>query len=173
MLEILTGPMFSGKTEELIRRVHRLEHALPACCIAAYKPEGDTRSEDIQTHYGTSIPCMPLSTLNGLDHEEGDWVIIDEFQFQPLEWVEVILRMSNDGINVIVAGLVLDSRGKPFNATTMLLPYADKISLLTAVCKKCGGEATKTQRLEDGGDTVMVGGSDLYEARCTSCWEPR
>jgi len=173
MLEVITGPMFCGKTSELIRRVRRLEHAVPSVNIYVCKPGIDTRSHMVETHFGDRIHALMLESFDPLACEDGDWLFIEEFQFAGNEWIDIVLEMTKRDVNVVLVGLSLDSRGMPFGPMAVVMPFADRITCLTAVCKKCGADATKTQRKEAEGDTVMVGGADAYEARCNRCWEPR
>ena len=180
MLEVIVGPMFAGKTSELIRRVERERYAKKK--VSIFKPSLDTRysTTHVHTHNGLSYPAYIVpATREGVEEivrktlEEGyETIGVDEAQFFPLELVEELDRLAGEGVRVIVAGLNLDFRGEPFETVKELLARADHITYLTAVCTVCGAEATRTQRLIDGkpapydSPRILVGGKEAYEARC-------
>ena len=178
-LEVVCGPMFSGKSEELIRRLRRAEIAGQRALIA--KPRIDDRYDigHVVSHAGAKMRAVAISRpeeIVGLA-EGYDAVGVDEVQFFDLEIVGAIERLIERGQRVVVAGLDQDFRGLPFGAMPELLCRAELVDKLQAVCHRCGGPATMTQRLVDGfpapadGETIVVGALDSYEARCRSCHE--
>lgn len=180
-IEVITGPMFSGKSEELIRRVRRALIADKQ--VQAFTAELDVRyggSEVIASHSQREVKAQPLDhidNLEGLLEPDVEVLIIDEIQFVDGPISEVLNRLADRGIRVITAGLAADYRGRPFGHMGELLAVAEKVDKLTAVCVQCGRQATHTQRLLDGepapadGPTVQVGGAESYEARCRECHE--
>jgi len=177
-LEVVCGPMFSGKSEELIRRLKRSEIA--GKNVIAFKPSIDTRAQNdvIMTHSGAKVFCVRVNNVKQiLEHSEYyDVIGIDEVQFFPPSIVTTILYLARDR-TVIVTGLDTNYRYEPFGVVPELMAYAEKVDKLTAICNKCGSEATKTQRLIDGepapldGPEILIGGLESYEARCRGCWE--
>lgn len=177
-LEVITGPMFSGKTEELIRRLRREQ--IGQKNVILFKPAIDTRyGEDVKTHDGISFPATVCE--DSLFSREGkfkDVIGIDEVQFfDPKEALADILWLTENDYKVIVSGLDMTYRQEPFGIVPELMAYADSVTKLNAVCHKCGNDAIYTQRLVNGkpasfkGDTIVVGGLDTYEARCRGCFE--
>jgi len=187
-LEVITGCMFSGKTEELIRRLERVRIARGE--ILLFKPTIDDRysTTSVMTHYGREFPAhlLPpgeetmetLKRIVGLDAiERAAVVAFDEGNF----FSELLPQLCQDlvdlGKRVIVSGLDLTFAAEPFGPMPTLMALAEKIDKLVAVCVKCGGEATKSQRLVDGkpapsnGEVIKVGGLGSYEARCRDCYE--
>jgi thymidine kinase len=168
--------MFSGKTEELIRRLRRYQIAGKR--VAAYKPGIDSRyGEKIASHSGYSIDCMPYE--DGVDLT-ADVIGIDEVQlikFATLAGEFITQLVNNHGRHVICSGLDMTYRCEPFIPMPNLLAVADQVTKLAAVCHKCGNDATLTQRIVNGvpasfsEPTVVVGGLDSYEARCRNCFE--
>src|ERR671914_757714 len=166
-LTVITGSMFSGKTEELIRR---LRHAL------------DTRSDltEIRSHNGVPHEAIAVSTsgelLEGVEPET-DVVAVEEAQFFDEGIVGACRRLADSGYGVIVAGLDMDFRGEPFGPMPMLLAEADEVVKLRAICARCGRDASRSQRLIDGkpapasAPTILVGAQESYEARCRHCHE--
>lgn len=173
-IEVICGSMFSGKTEELIRRVHRTEFAKQKCQV--FKPIIDNRfdEEHIVSHNKAKAPSKKIKTaseiLDFLDANT-EIVAIDEVQFFGSEIVDVCIRIADLGKRVIVAGLDQDFRGKPFGPMPDLLAVAEYITKLNAICVRCGNPASRTQRLTEDKDTVIVGATDIYEARCRNCHE--
>jgi thymidine kinase len=171
MLEVIAGPMFSGKTDELLRR---------AGAGALFKPWVDDRhaSAEIVSHSGTRRPARVVagSAELGLRAGGAPLVGIDEGQFFDLGLVEVAESLARAGTHVVVATLDRDFRAVPFPVGAGLIERADRVDLLRAVCGRCGAEATLTQRFLDGApaplaDTVVrVGGRELYEPRCERCY---
>ena len=179
-LEVICGPMFSGKSEEMIRRLRRAEIAGQRVVI--FKPRIDDRYDaaDVVSHAGARMQAVPVSTVaEVVEHAQGfDVVGIDEAQFFEPAIVSTALALADGGVRVVVAGLDQDFRRLPFGPIPDLLSYAEFVDKLQAVCHRCGGPATTTQRLVDGrpapysGETVVVGAAEQYEARCRGCHEP-
>jgi thymidine kinase len=178
-LEVICGPMFSGKSEEMIRRLRRAEIAGQRVVI--FKPQIDDRYDatDVVSHAGARMRAVPVTCVAELaTHARGfDVVGIDEAQFLGDGVVESALDLADCGTRVIVAGLDQDFRRQPFGPMPELLSHAEFVDKLQAVCHRCGGPATTTQRLVDGqpapysGETVVVGAAEQYEARCRGCHE--
>lgn len=179
-IEVISGCMFAGKTEELIRRINVLAYAKKQ--IMVFKPDIDNRysETDVVSHSGLKIKSIPIKNASEiLEHinEDVDVVAIDEVQFFDEEVVEICERLALAGKRVMVAGLDMDFRGEPFGIMPQLITRAEFVTKLTAVCVKCGAPATRTQRLVNGkpaayGDPiVMVGASESYEPRCRHCHE--
>jgi thymidine kinase len=180
-LEVVCGPMFSGKSEELIRRLRRAEIAGQRALIV--KPRLDNRFDigHVVSHAGAKMRAVAVdepADIPGLV-EGYDVVGIDEVQFFPAEIVLILDGLVEYGLRVVASGLDQDFRGLPFGAMPDLLCRAELVDKLQAVCHRCGGPATMTQRLVDGlpaaadGETIVVGALDSYEARCRSCHELR
>jgi thymidine kinase len=172
--------MFSGKSEEMIRRLRRAEIAGQSVVI--FKPRIDDRYDavDVVSHAGARMRGVPVSSVaEVVEHAKGfDVVGIDEVQFFEPSVVPLALELADRGVRVVVAGLDQDFRRLPFGPIPELLSYAEFVDKLQAVCHGCGGPATTTQRLVDGhpapysGETVLVGAAEQYEARCRGCHEP-
>lgn len=181
MIEVISGPMYSGKTEELIRRLTRAKIANRS--VIAFKPEIDSRYglEVMASHSGIKIDCVPIeyarSIVDAIQVGSYDVIGIDEAQFFDYEIYETVLFLSDKGIKVIVAGLDMDYRREPFGCMPHLLAVACDVQKLSAVCNVCGEDACYTQRLTDGqpasfsGPTIQVGAKESYEARCWHCYE--
>jgi thymidine kinase len=179
-LEVICGPMFSGKSEEMIRRLRRAEIAGQRVVI--FKPRIDDRFDatDVVSHAGARMRGVPVSSVAELTaRADGFEVVgIDEVQFFEPAIVPAALDLADRGARVVVAGLDQDFRRLPFGPIPELLSHAEFVDKLQAVCHRCGGPATTTQRLVDGrpapysGETVVVGAAEQYEARCRSCHEP-
>lgn len=174
-LEVITGPMFCGKTDELIRRLRRATIAKQK--IQVFKPSFDDRYEveKVTSHAGNEFEAIPIETVSqiwDLLEDHVTVVAIDEAQFFEDEILEVVDDLVDRGIRVIVAGLDMDFRGEPFGQMPFLLAKAEMVDKLSAICMKCGESAFRTQRLVDGkpahydDPVVIVGASELYEARC-------
>ena len=178
-LEVVCGPMFSGKSEELIRRVRRAEIAGLRALIV--KPAVDDRYDvgHVVSHGGAKMRAVTAaSSADVLRLARGyEAVGVDEAQFFDPGIVGAISELVDRGVRVVAAGLAQDFRGLPFGSMPTLLALADYVDKLEAVCHRCGGPATLTQRLVDGkpapfsGDTVQIGALDSYEARCRACYE--
>lgn len=174
-IEVITGCMFSGKSEELIRRLRRARIAKQK--IQVFKPSIDTRYSyiEIVSHNGEKIEAEPVkdvSELAGKIRSDTDVVGIDEAQFFDNSIVDVANSLADEGMRVIIAGLDMDFRGEPFGPMPFLMAIADEVLKLHAICAICGDEATRTQRLINGKPAsyndpiVMIGASEKYEARC-------
>jgi thymidine kinase len=177
-IEVVCGPMFCGKSEELIRRLRRA--AIARKHVLCVKPAIDDRDPraDIVSHAGSRLAARPIGEARDLLElcATTDVVGIDEAQFFGPSIVDVSCRLAADGIVVIVAGLDRDYRGRPFGSMPQLLCLADEVTKLHAVCVRCGRDASLTQRLLDGHPapfddaTIVVGGPERYEARCRACF---
>jgi len=175
-IEVIVGSMFSGKTEELIRRLKRA--LLARQRVQAFKPRIDNRYDPkrIVTHEAVSVDAVAVATSESLEarvHEETQVVAIDEAQFFDRGIVEVCERLANRGVRVIAAGLDQDFLGRPFPPMPELMAIAEEVTKVRAVCTVCGGPASRSQRLISESTTVLVGGADSYEARCRACFVPR
>lgn len=179
-LEVVCGSMFSGKSEELIRRLRRAEFARQK--VQAFKHSLDDRTtlEHIHAHSGEKLAAMPVSTpwqLEQLILEDTQIVGIDEVQFFDESIIVIVDALVRAGKRVIVAGLDLDFRGIPFGPMPVLLALADEVVKLKAVCVKTGADAHFTQRLEDGKPAsyktsyICIGGAECYEARSRDAYE--
>jgi len=179
-LEVICGPMFSGKSEELIRRLRRAEIAGYRALIV--KPTVDDRYEvgHVVSHGGAKMRAVTATSSAEVRRLATGYEAIglDEVQFFDDGIVEVVADLVDDGVRLVAAGLAQDFRGLPFGPMPTLLCIADYVDKLEAVCHRCGGPATLTQRLLDGrpapfsGATVQIGALDSYEARCRACYEP-
>jgi thymidine kinase len=176
-LEVVCGPMFSGKSEELIRRLRRAEIAGQRALIV--KPLIDDRYAvgHVVSHAGAKMRAVAVSSSAEVSRLGAgyDAVGIDEVQFFDDGIIDAIDALVRDGARVVAAGLAQDFRGLPFGSMPTLLCVAEFVDKLEAVCHHCGGPATMTQRLVDGrpapfgGETIQVGALDSYEARCRAC----
>ena len=174
-VEVICGGMFSGKTEELQRRVRRALYA--RLQVQAFKPVIDDRYADeaIVSHGKVRIDAKAVPNaedIPGLVNEETAVVAIDEAQFLDPGVVEVCDRLASEGRRVIVAGLDMDSNGTPFGPIPNLMAVAERVDKLLAVCVVCGEPASRSQRLVKYDEQVRIGGEDAYEARCRRCHEP-
>ena len=179
-LEVVCGPMFSGKSEEMIRRLRRAEIAGQR--VVLFKPRIDDRYDaaDIVSHAGVRMRGVAVGSVPELEARAAGFEVvgIDEVQFFESRIVEAALALVQGGARVVAAGLDQDFRREPFGPMPLLLAHAEFVDKLQAVCHRCGGPATTTQRLVDGrpapysGDTVVIGAAEQYEARCRGCHEP-
>ena len=174
-VEVITGSMFSGKTDELIRRLRRARIARKA--IQVFKPSVDTRYhiEKVTSHAGGEFDATPIHSSGAAVQQLGEQtsvVAFDEAQFFDAELPHVVQALADRGLRVIVAGLDTDFRGEPFGPMPTLMAQAEQVDKLYAICMVCGGSASRTQRLVNGRPArydepiVVVGASELYEARC-------
>ena len=173
-IEVICGSMFSGKSEELIRRLRRAQIARQR--VQIFKPKLDGRfSEDhIVSHSEMKIKSqLVVGAAEILEQLDGRTQVIgiDEGQFFDLELVSVCDRMADMGKRVIVAGLDQDYRGRPFDPMPQLLSIAEYITKTLAICVRCGAPANRTQRTVNSSERVLVGATDSYEARCRLCFE--
>lgn len=174
-IEVICGSMFSGKSEELIRRLRRAIIAKQK--VQAFKPFMDNRysPDDIVSHDERRIECTKVRQASEiLDRvEDGTRVVgIDEAQFLGEELVDVCEQLAGSGKRVVVAGLDQDYRGKPFEPIPQLLALAESITKTMAVCMVCGAPANKTQRLIESEERIVVGAGEAYEPRCRKCYSP-
>ena len=173
-MEVISGCMFSGKTEELIRRLRRAQIAKQN--VAIFKPKIDNRysTDHIVSHSEQSIPSIVVDNPNEIKNLARDAQVIgiDEGQFFSSEIVEVCSQLANEGKRVIVAGLDQDYRGKPFDPMPQLLATAEYITKTLAICMVCGNPADRTQRITSQQERVVVGAKNIYEARCRRCFQP-
>lgn len=171
-IEVICGSMFSGKTEELIRRLNRALIAKQN--VEIFKPIIDTRyhHQDVVSHDDNKIRSTPVNFANDIQllAEECDVVGIDEAQFFDEQLVEVCNKMANSGKRVIVSGLDMDFSGKPFGPIPQLLAVAEYVTKVHAICVICGGIATFSYRTSSDQEQVLVGETDKYEARCRKCY---
>jgi thymidine kinase len=174
-VEVVCGSMFSGKTDELIRRLVRATIAKQK--VQVFKPAIDIRYavEKVASHAGSTYDAIPVQNANEIRsklNKDTTVVGIDEAQFFDSEIVNVVKELASNGVRVIVAGLDTDFRGEPFGSMPMLMSEAEDVLKLHAICMVCGDEASRTQRLVNGKPArydepiVIVGASELYEARC-------
>lgn len=178
-IEVVTGCMFSGKTEELLRRIERAEIA--GQDVKVFKPSVDDRysEENIDSHNGRARKAEVVDAENISDItdkvENYDVVAFDEANFFTEELVEISERLAENGFRVIIAGLDTDFRGEPFSPVHKLMAQAEYVDKLRAICVECGDPAIRTQRIIDGepaskdDPTIVVGADEKYEARCRSC----
>jgi thymidine kinase len=174
-IEVICGPMFSGKSEELIRRLRRAMIARKR--VQVFKPSLDTRfSEDeIVSHADVRMKSAVVPDAAEI-LSRMDWrtevVGVDEANFMGPGLIEVAGRLADSGKQVIVAGLDTDYMGRPFTPVPELLALAESITKTLAICVRCGNPAKHTQRLVDSDDLIVVGAAGMYEARCRRCFEP-
>jgi len=173
-IEVICGPMFSGKTEELIRRLRRAQIARQK--VAIFKPKIDDRysPDHLVSHSDMILPSTSVGSAGEILEQVGDAQVlgIDEAQFFGSELVGICKRLADRGRRVIVAGLDQDYRGDPFEPVPQLLAEAEYITKTLAICVKCGAPANRTQRITPESERVVVGALDHYEARCRACFEP-
>jgi thymidine kinase len=174
-IEVVCGPMFSGKSEELIRRLRRAEIARQR--VQIFKPGIDQRyAEDhIVSHSELRIRSVGVKDameLEALLDRRTEVIGIDEAQFLGEGIVDVVVRLADLGKRIIIAGLDTDYLGRPFHPMPELLAVADEITKTLAICMQCGNPAKHTQRLIASEELVVVGAAGMYEARCRRCFEP-
>lgn len=179
-VEVISGPMFAGKTEELIRRVKRMEYAKKNYLI--FKPAIDIRysKTEVVSHNKKTVKAISISHGSDIKRHlksNTQAVVIDEVQFFDDSLLHYVKELADEGYRVICAGLDTDFRGEPFGVIGPIMALAEQVTKLTAICCVCGAEATKTQRIIDGkpafydDPTILVGANDSYEARCKCCHE--
>ena len=174
-IEVIVGSMFSGKSEELIRRLRRAQIARQK--VQIFKPAIDMRHavDHIVSHSEMRIPSVPVASSRLLldqVQEDTEVIGIDEGQFFDQDLPQVCNTLANRGKRVIVAGLDQDYLGKPFEPMPQLLAIAEYITKTLAICMVCGNPANHTQRLVESGDRVLLGAGGTYEARCRVCFDP-
>lgn len=174
-IEVVAGSMFSGKSEELIRRIRRAQIARQK--VRLFKPRIDDRfaADHVVSHSEMRLPSEPIDAaaeiLLRIDADT-EVVGVDEGQFFDQTLIEVANTLANRGIRVIVAGLDQDYLGRPFEPMPALMAIAEYVDKTLAICMQCGAPANRTQRLVAATDRVVVGGADQYEARCRRCFRP-
>lgn len=174
-VEVICGSMFSGKTEELIRRLKRAQIAKQR--VQIFKPALDTRysAEHVTSHSALKLDATCIRDSEEiLTHLQDNTRIvgIDEAQWLSPSILEITDRLANRGLRVIVAGLDLDYRGLPFGSMPQLMATAEYVTKMSAICTVCGGPACRSQRVVlEQKDQVLVGGTESYEARCRRCFE--
>jgi thymidine kinase len=177
-VEVVCGSMFSGKTEELIRRVRRAQIARQK--VQVFKPAIDTRYSKAQvtSHNGMQVQAVPVKSTAQLRAQiapDTTVVALDEAQFFDDDVVALCDELAARGVRIIVAGLDMDFRGEPFGPMPDLMARAERVDKLQAICVTCGGPASRTQRLINGrpaaydDPVILVGASEVYEARCRGC----
>lgn len=179
-IEVVVGPMYSGKSEELIRRVRRAKIAKQK--VQVFKPDIDIRysKDEVASHCGDKEGAIPvknsLDILNYLE-ENTQVIAVDEVQFFDNNLIDILMKLADNNKRVICAGLDMDFRGEPFGCVPKLMAVAEFVDKLQAICMICGNPATRTQRLINGKPanykeaTVLVGAKESYEARCRQCHE--
>ena len=174
-IEVICGSMFSGKTDELIRRLVRARIARQK--VQVFKPAIDVRYAEgkVTSHAGADFDAIPVSEAKEIPSrldEDTTVVAIDEAQFMDPNLVEIVQALAERGVRVLVAGLDMDFRGEPFGPMPLLMSKAERVDKLHAICMVCGDEASRTQRLVNGkparydDPVVIVGAAEMYEARC-------
>ena len=171
-IEVICGGMFSGKTEELLRRMKRARIAKLQTDL--FKPDIDTRYDDsrVVSHNNQKGAATPVGTakeiLEMIDYRV-EVVGIDEAQFFDESLIEICNQLADRGVRVILAGLDMDFAGRPFGPMPHLLAIADAVTKLHAICTQCGDDACRSYRLSNQKDVVAIGANDTYEARCRRC----
>lgn len=173
-IELICGSMFSGKTEELIRRLRRARIARQR--VEIFKPAIETRysQDEVVSHDETAIHSTAVQTAQEILIGVGDATVvgIDEAQFFDLDLVRVADKLARTGKRVIIAGLDQDYLGRPFEPVPSLMAIAEHVTKLHAVCVVCGAAANHSQRISEGDDRVLLGALEAYEPRCRQCFEP-
>jgi len=179
-IEVICGSMFSGKTEELIRRVRRAQIAQQK--VQVFKPALDTRyaKRQVASHNGIQLEATPvknITQLRAMIEPDTTVVALDEVQFFADDVATMCEELAHQGVRIIAAGLDMDFRGEPFGPMPILMASAEQVSKLQAICVVCGGPASRTQRIIDGqpaaydDPVILVGAKEAYEARCRGCHE--
>jgi len=177
-IELVCGPMFSGKTEELIRRATQAKFAGQKVQVFKHTLDNRYHEQELVSHSGarlTAVAVPKAEVILKLIGEETVVVVIDEAHFFDPELPKVCSGLANRGMRVVVAGLDLDFRGEPFGPVPILMAQAENLTKLRSICAVCGGWATRSQRLIDGqpappdAPVIEVGAADIYEARCRHC----
>lgn len=174
MIEVIAGSMFSGKTEELIRRLRRAKYARQP--IQVFKPKIDDRysADQVASHNKSLFPSVVIEDASEIEKHlapETRVVGVDEAQFFGDNLPSVVSRLADRGIRVIIAGLDMDWKAEPFHPMPELMAIAESVEKLQAVCVVCGGSASRTQRLLKSTDTILVGDHTAYEPRCRQCYD--
>ncbi len=181
-IEVVCGSMFSGKTEELIRRVRRAQIARQKVQVFKHSLDARYATREVASHNGIQLEAVPVEStaqLRGLIEPDTTVVAVDEGQFFDAGLVDLCGELANRGVRVIVAGLDMDFRGEPFGPMPQLMAEAEQVNKVQAICMVCGGLASRTQRLINDrpaaydDPVIMVGADEVYEARCRKCHEVR
>ena len=171
-IEVVCGSMFSGKTEELIRRLKRAQFARQK--VEIFKPSIDVRysEAEVVSHDSNSIASTPIDSSGSIEllSSDIDVVGIDEAQFFDNGIVDVCRRLANQGIRVIIAGLDMDFKGEPFGSMPMLCAIADEVTKVHAICVRCGNLAYASHRLVEGEKRILLGETGEYEPLCRDCY---
>ncbi len=174
-LELICGSMFSGKSEELIRRVKRAKIARQKVQVFTHAIDIRYGTAKVASHSGFDLDAHPVQNVSQIAEQvlpDVDVIAIDEAQFFDWQIADVVNSLAGRGIRVIVAGLDTDFRGEPFGPMPLLMAQAEEVTKLNAICMVCGGPASRTQRLVNGNPAayddpvVVVGAQEMYEARC-------
>jgi len=172
-IEVICGSMFSGKTEELIRRIKRANFANQK--VLMFKPQTDTRYDktNIVSHDSNALVSLPIEHSTDMLRlvEDANVVGVDEAQFFDMDLVPVLQKLAIRGVRIVVAGLDMDFRGVPFGPMPDLLAVSEYITKVHAICPHCGNLATHTYRLSQETETVVLGEKNIYEPRCRICYE--
>ncbi|AJA46363.1 thymidine kinase [Clostridium pasteurianum DSM 525 = ATCC 6013] len=177
-IEVIVGPMYSGKSEELIRRIRRAKIAKQK--VQVFKPEIDNRYslDDVVSHCGEKEEAISVKNSQEIVNfieEDIDVLAIDEVQFFDENIIDILTKISDSGKRVICAGLDMDFRGEPFGCVPKLMAIAEFVDKIQAICMCCGNPATRTQRLINGkpanynDSIILIGAKESYEARCRKC----
>lgn len=181
-IEVICGSMFSGKTEELIRRIRRAQIARQKVQVFKHSLDARYAEREVASHNGMlweAIPVENTAQLRAMIEPETTVVAIDEGQFFDDDLLDLCNDLAGKGVRVVVAGLDMDFRGQPFGPMPQLMAEAEQVDKLHAICVVCGGPASRTQRLINGrpaaydDPVIMVGANEVYEARCRGCHEVR
>lgn len=174
-IEVICGSMFSGKTEELIRRINRARYA--KLSVQVFKPKLDVRYDDndVVSHNSTAAKSTPVGKSSEILLLAGHAQVvgIDEAQFFDAKLPEVCTTLANKGIRVIIAGLDMDFKGRPFGPMPTLMAIAESVTKVHAVCVHCGAQAMYSYRLVPGKDKVLLGEKESYEPRCRVCYNSK
>ena len=179
-LETIVGAMFAGKTSELLKRILWAEHQGKKILVLKHRIDNRYSEKLISTHNNLSHECYAMNNWDDVKNKfilakkNYDTLFVDEIQFMnSVDTIQSIEQSLQNGIDVICAGLDQDSRGNPWETSSLLLGLADKITKIYGFCNVCGLEATKTYRKVEGGTRTQVGAAEIYEPRCLKHWEPR
>jgi len=177
-IEVICGSMFSGKTEEMIRRVRRAEIARQKVQVFKHSLDARYAGREVTSHNGMQVEAVPVEStaqLRALIEPDTTVIALDEAQFFDDDVVTLCDALADRGVRVIVAGLDMDFRGEPFGPMPTLIAQAERVDKVQAICLVCGGPASRTQRLVNGqpaaydDPVILVGASEVYEARCRGC----
>ncbi len=172
IIEMICGPMFAGKTEELIRLATRLDYAKKSYFV--FKPSLDNRYSESEIVSHSNYKKNSINITNSVEiydyiKDDTHAIIVDEVQFFDKDIIAVCEKLADKGIRVIVGGLDCDYKGNPFEISSSLLARAEKVTKLTSICSVCGADATKSKRLSLSDDLIVLGAGKEYEPRCRRC----